>query len=106
MKYNKHTTKLKKIYPDKWTAQSTINMIVIFYSYREIKQVTSLCVVGCEVYIGTAWGCLVVAETWSLRPITVFRPYTSQLSAIVPLQSGNNTLVATFGTGYRPLIHR
>ena len=71
-------------------------------------KVTSLCAVGKELYIGTTWGCMVVAETWSLRPITVFRPYEGELCAIVALQATESrpTTVATFGRGYRGLISR
>ena len=36
---------------------------------------STLAVVGNLLYIGTCWGCLVVAETSGLRPVTVFRPY-------------------------------
>ncbi|CAB0014704.1 unnamed protein product [Nesidiocoris tenuis] len=69
-------------------------------------QVTSLCVVKKELYIGTTWGCMVVAETWSLRPITVFRPYEGELTAIVALPDSKPTTIATFGRGYRSLIAR
>ncbi|KAL1122208.1 hypothetical protein AAG570_003613 [Ranatra chinensis] len=73
-------------------------------------QVTSLCTVGKELYIGTTWGCMVVAETWSLRPITVFRPYEGELCAIVALRPTEARpcppTVATFGRGYRGLISR
>ncbi|XP_014247457.1 leucine-rich repeat serine/threonine-protein kinase 1 [Cimex lectularius] len=69
-------------------------------------QVTSLCVVNKELYIGTTWGCMVVAETWSLRPITVFRPYEGELNAIVALPASKPPTIATFGRGYRSLITR
>lgn len=69
-------------------------------------QVTSLCVLGKELYIGTTWGCMVVAETWSLRPITVFRPYEGELSAILSFPSAQPPIIATFGRGYRELISR
>ncbi|KAF6207492.1 hypothetical protein GE061_015938, partial [Apolygus lucorum] len=69
-------------------------------------QVTSLCVVKKELYIGTTWGCMVVAETWSLRPITVFRPYEGELTAIVALPDSKSPMIATFGRGYRSLITR
>ncbi|KAK7602731.1 hypothetical protein V9T40_006705 [Parthenolecanium corni] len=38
-----------------------------------------------EIYIGTTWGCIVVAECESMRPITVFRPYEEEVSAILAL---------------------
>lgn len=69
-------------------------------------QVTSLCVLGKELYIGTTWGCLVVAETWSLRPITVFRPYEGDLCTILSFPSAQPPLIVTFGRGYRELISR
>ena len=37
------------------------------------------------MYVGTTWGCIVVAEAESMRPITVFRPYEDEVRAIVPL---------------------
>lgn len=48
-------------------------------------QVTALAVQRAELYIGTTWGCVVVAERATLRPITVFRPFEEEVSAIVPL---------------------
>ncbi|EFX70096.1 hypothetical protein DAPPUDRAFT_113034 [Daphnia pulex] len=75
-------------------------------------QVTSLAVQGRELYIGTTWGCLIVAEASSLRPITVFRPYEDEVRLILPLSSYDrdkekqSVLVATIGKGYRNLLHR
>ncbi|XP_069363530.1 leucine-rich repeat serine/threonine-protein kinase 1 isoform X1 [Maniola hyperantus] len=72
-------------------------------------QVTALCILGEEVYVGTAWGCIVVAHAASLRPLTVFRPYEEEVRAIVPLVPHGSTrgaLLATFGAGYRPLVQR
>jgi len=75
-------------------------------------QVTSLAVQGRELYIGTTWGCLIVAEASSLRPITVFRPYEDEVRLILPLSSyekdkeKQSALVATIGKGYRNLLHR
>ncbi|XP_034249520.1 leucine-rich repeat serine/threonine-protein kinase 1 isoform X2 [Thrips palmi] len=51
-------------------------------------QVTALAVQRAELYIGTTWGCVVVAERATLRPITVFRPFEEEVSAIVPLGLG------------------
>lgn len=67
-----------------------------------------------ELYIGTTWGCIIIAERSSLRPITIFRPYEEEVRAIVPLvicksSNGNheNTpLLATIGRGYRSLLTR
>lgn len=91
-----------------------------------------MAVCGSEVYVGTTWGCVVVAEAESMRPITVFRPYEDEVRAIVPLppssvvldQDGNpedrldvidvnsegrinrTPLLATIGKGYRNLLGR
>ena len=70
-------------------------------------QVSTLSVVDQLVYIGTCWGCLVVAESSSLRPVTVFRPFSDQihsLASFLPTQ-GNQCLVSV-GRGYRNLIKR
>lgn len=40
-----------------------------------------------ELYVGTTWGCLVVAEGSTMRPITVFRPHDEEIKAIVPFES-------------------
>lgn len=75
-------------------------------------QVTSLCVLDSEVYIGTTWGCIVVAEQASMRPITVFRPFQEEVSAILALQprtqtpGKDETVLLTLGRGYRSLIKR
>ena len=90
-----------------------------------------MAVCGSEVYVGTTWGCVVVAEAESMRPITVFRPYENEVRAIVPLppssvvldQGGSEDqidgfgvggegvpsptpLLATIGKGYRNLLGR
>lgn len=70
---------------------------------------TSLALQGRELFIGTTWGCLVVVEASSLRPITVFRPYEDEVRLILPLNSGEkdkSLLVATIGKGYRNLLQR
>lgn len=68
-----------------------------------------------EIYIGTTWGCIVVAEGSTMRPITIFRPFNEEVKAILPIASKNNeestsqksppTLVS-IGKGYRSLISR
>jgi hypothetical protein len=35
------------------------------------------------VMAGTCWGCLVVAETSGLSPVTVFRPYTEEIQSLL-----------------------
>ena len=62
---------------------------------------------GQELYIGTQWGCLVVVEASSLRPITVFRPYEDEVRLILPLNdNAKSPLIATVGKGYRNLLSR
>lgn len=69
---------------------------------------TSLCVLDNELYIGTTWGCIVVAERASMRPITVFRPFQEEVSAIVALKPAveGEAFLMTLGRGYRSLIKR
>ncbi|KAG5883328.1 hypothetical protein JTB14_032528 [Gonioctena quinquepunctata] len=77
-------------------------------------QVTSLVGLNDELYIGTTWGCVIIAERFTLRPITIFRPYEEEVRAIVPLPTGksangshdNTPLIATIGRGYRNLLSR
>lgn len=72
-------------------------------------QVSSLCVFENDLYIGTTWGCIIIAEKETLRPITVFRPFQDEVRAIIPLPRMCNTntpLIATIGRGYRSLIDR
>lgn len=71
-------------------------------------QVTSICVMENEIYIGTTWGCIVVAERESMRPITVFRPYQEEVCSILalPVKVDGRTCLATVGRGYRSLINR
>jgi len=70
-------------------------------------QITSLALQGQELYIGTTWGCVVVVEASSLRPITVFRPYEDEVRLILPLTDGDRSpLIATIGKGYRNLLRR
>lgn len=75
-------------------------------------QVTSLAVLNEELYIGTTWGCIIIVERLSLRPITIFRPYEEEVRSIVPLSlskngsENDNHLIATIGRGYRSLLTR
>merc|ERR1712012_1143760 len=65
-------------------------------------QVSTLSVVEDLVYVGTCWGCLVVAETSSLRPVTIFRPFSAEiesLTSFVPTQ--DNQCLVSVGRGYR-----
>lgn len=70
-------------------------------------QVTGLAVSRDDLYIGTTWGCLIVAERTTMRPVTVFRPYEEDVRAVVPLTGRDGVpLVATVGRGYRSLLAR
>ena len=70
-------------------------------------QVSALWVVEDQVYIGTCWGCLVVAETSSLRPVTVFRPYSAEIQSLASfMPSQTNQCLVSIGRGYRNLIKR
>ncbi|XP_045457144.1 leucine-rich repeat serine/threonine-protein kinase 1 [Melitaea cinxia] len=78
---------------------------------HERCRVTALAVIGDQVLVGTAWGCLVVAHAASLLPLTVFRPYEEEVRAIVPLPplgrgARRQERLVTFGAGYRPLVQR
>ena len=61
-----------------------------------------------QLYIGTTWGCIAVAECNSLRPITVFRPFEGEVCQIISFKSTNKKriVLATVGQGYRSLISR
>ncbi|XP_072749395.1 leucine-rich repeat serine/threonine-protein kinase 1 [Anoplolepis gracilipes] len=71
-------------------------------------QVTALEASSGQLYIGTTWGCIVVAECGTLRPVTVFRPFEGKVCQIVSLKSTDKkkALLATVGQGYRSLIAR
>ncbi|KAH0560147.1 leucine-rich repeat serine/threonine-protein kinase 1 [Cotesia glomerata] len=71
-------------------------------------QVTALEACSNQLYIGTTWGCIAVAECNSLRPITVFRPFEGKVCQIVALKSNDKKklFLATVGQGYRSLISR
>ena len=70
-------------------------------------QVSSVSVSAGLVYIGTCWGCMVVAEAGSLAPITIFRPYNAEIQSLVsfsPTQARH--CMVSLGRGYRNLIER
>lgn len=75
---------------------------------------TSLVILNTDLYIGTTWGCVIIAERSTLRPVTIFRPYEEEVRAIVPLaqcknvsgRQENTPLIATIGRGYRNLLSR
>lgn len=45
-------------------------------------QISALAVLNNELYVGTTWGCLIIVEKSTLRPITVFRPFEENVSEI------------------------
>ena len=92
-------------------------------------QIASMVVQDNKLYIGTSWGCLIVAEAIAMRPVTVFRPFSEEIQAIVAIKepmientattsskknggdtvatdSGGDSLIVTIGKGYRSLIGR
>ncbi|XP_022171675.1 leucine-rich repeat serine/threonine-protein kinase 1 isoform X1 [Myzus persicae] len=67
-------------------------------------QITCICAVGDELYLGTAWGCIVVVEQDTARPITVFRPYEQEVTCMTAACEGN--AIISIGHGYRSLLKR
>ncbi|XP_050524105.1 leucine-rich repeat serine/threonine-protein kinase 1 isoform X2 [Daktulosphaira vitifoliae] len=67
-------------------------------------QITSVCATGDELYLGTAWGCIVVIEQETARPITIFRPYEQEVTYIAASSEGNT--IVSIGHGYRSLLKR
>lgn len=62
----------------------SLKSIAIDERLSSIKcQISALCAHGQELYIGTTWGCLIIAEVSTLRPITVFRPYENEVIDII-----------------------
>lgn len=45
-----------------------------------------------EIYVGTNFGCIIVAELKSLKPITVFRPYQREVKFIITLNNYGNKI--------------
>lgn len=81
-------------------------------------QVTAMAILDLELYIGTTWGCIIVVESITMRPITIFRPFEEEVKAILPLgtksshiespitQDVSLSFIAAVGKGYRNLIGR
>jgi len=74
-------------------------------------QITSVKVVDKYLYMGTTWGCLIVADAENLHlgPYTVFRCHSSEdFRIILSLQEteheGNVPGVITIGTGFRDIV--
>ncbi|KPJ04735.1 hypothetical protein RR46_01224 [Papilio xuthus] len=55
--------------------------------------ITAMCTLRGEVYVGTAWGCIVVADAASLRPLTVFRPYEEECGSSGGAHAGVHCLL-------------
>lgn len=49
------------------------------------QQVASMAIYDQKLYVGTSWGCLIIAEALTMRPITVFRPFSEEVQAIIPI---------------------
>lgn len=74
-----------------------------------VFQITAVCVLNDNIYVGTSWGCLIVAESSTLTPITVFRPYEEEVQYISVLPSDCTSItpvILSVGKGYRSLINR
>lgn len=72
-------------------------------------QVTALAVLNSELYVGTTWGCVIIVEKDTMRPVTIFRPFQDDVRCIIalnPVQNYQTPLVVTIGRGYRSLIDR
>lgn len=72
-------------------------------------QITAVYILNQNLYVGTSWGCLIVAENVTLTPITVFRPYEEEVQYISVIPSdiaSNASVIVTVGKGYRSLINR
>ncbi|CAG2118956.1 unnamed protein product, partial [Medioppia subpectinata] len=89
-------------------------------------RVTALTVLEerCELYIGTTFGCVIIVEGKTMRPITVFRPYDEEVKAIISFKpmkrdvcttasneflsekTDGKEMIATIGRGYRCLLSR
>lgn len=86
-----------------------------------------MAIVESQLYVGTTWGCVIVAEGSTMCPITVFRPFEEEVKAILPLPQKKQLAavttsssesqspiptwhepprIATVGKGYRNLISR
>lgn len=71
-------------------------------------QITAACLLNENVYLGTSWGCLIVADKMSLVPVIVFRPFEEEVQYIAasPRDCNETSTIVTIGKGYRSLINR
>lgn len=58
-------------------------------------QVTTMTALNGELFIGTTWGCIIIAEGKTMRPITIFRPYEEDVKAILPIVESKRKTVKT-----------
>ncbi|XP_055377695.1 leucine-rich repeat serine/threonine-protein kinase 1 [Condylostylus longicornis] len=70
------------------------------------SQITAIKTTEKVLYVGTAAGCLIIADMESLCPLKVFRPHEKKVKDIIIVQEENKPLLATIGIGYRPLLTR
>lgn len=85
-----------------------LTVIVTLNSFSIVLQITAVCVHD-NVYIGTSWGCLIVADKTTLAPVTVFRPFEEEvqyISALPTIDSNSPPSIVSIGKGYRSLINR
>ena len=75
----------------------------------------SLTILDKKLYVGTSWGCLIVADAHTMRPISVFRPFSEEIQAVIPISTdppeqgsastastaSSSSLIVTLGKGYR-----
>ncbi len=61
-------------------------------------QIASMTIQRGKLYAGTSWGCLIVADAVTMRPVSVFRPYSEEIQAIIPL-AGSGSGGGGGGTG-------
>uniref|UniRef100_T1K991 non-specific serine/threonine protein kinase n=1 Tax=Tetranychus urticae TaxID=32264 RepID=T1K991_TETUR len=66
--------------------------------YPENCQITSMTIAGNELIVGTTWGCLIVLEASTMRPITVFRPYEDEIRNIIYINGSE--VFDLFDSGY------
>lgn len=72
-------------------------------------QITAVCILNDNIYIGTSWGCLIVADKTTLAPVTVFRPFEEEVQYIAALPTTDTNsppAIVSIGKGYRSLINR
>lgn len=85
-----------------------------YYEQARTSVLSSLVYLNNQLFVGTSHGCFMVVEADSLKPMTVFRPYESDIRILVPtIAKERNTYdeqdaryLVTIGSGYRDLMKR